>query len=108
MVDGGELYCIRMLAEGHVFGVFLVTQDAVVQNHDSDRQVQSAERLELRPAMAEAAVPTQADDAAARGCDLRADRHRQAPAQAGDPTRGQKALASPTRGQTPDDPDRGV
>ncbi|KCB30458.1 hypothetical protein L543_3247 [Bordetella hinzii L60] len=108
MVDRRELASVGIGAELDVLGVLLIAQDAVVQHHQHHRQLHAHGGLQLRPGMGETTVADQADDRRLGPRHARAQRHRQAPTQAGQSARRDETAAHATGAQAVGHPDGGI
>src|SRR5260370_35377262 len=88
MVDLPKPAGRRVSPELDGFGIFLETENAIVQNDDGDRDTEPDERLNLRPAMRKTAISDKCADGRVRACQLRSDRLRQSPAKTRKPAGG--------------------
>src|SRR5215472_6980077 len=93
-----------VVAELHGLGIFLITQDAVIENNDNDGDVAANHGFDFRPAMGKAAISHQSNDRIAWTGDLGTNGQRQSPIKPGQSARREKPLARALTAKLTDEP----
>src|SRR5690606_24424425 len=108
MVYWSEVHGSRVGPEPYVVGMLRKPENAVVQNNENHLEVHSAGSFELRPDVAEAAVPGDAINGTVGGCHARTQGHQRPPTPTGDAARGEESLPGAFGCQVIDRPERGI
>ena len=108
VVDRPEMADIGVRAKATFLGIDLESQFPIIEHDDGKTNSMALRGLQFGPAVGEAAIPRKADDAFAGSCELGANGHRYAPAEACKAARRQKSRARFGAGDVLHEPDRGI